>query len=212
MNWKGAEGLRPFLTEVGEIRTNPANARQHGPEVGEIARSLDEHGQQRPLVVRADGTLLAGEGRLIAALSLGWSHVAAIESDIVDEAMQTLYSIRDNRTAELSEWDRDNLSDSIKYLNESETIEPLEALWSPPELHALLEVSWTPPAVELPQWEEPKDRKAEDGRPAMGPSVSVSPETWAVFAAAAKALRKSEDEPRMSNGRALELMLADWLS
>jgi hypothetical protein len=213
MNWKGSEGLRRFLVPVDELRPNPENARKHGADVEEIARSLGEHGQQRPVVASANGTLLAGEGRLRAAVALGWTHIAAIKSDILEEQEQLLYAIRDNRTAELSEWDRENLSDSIKYLNENDTIEPLRELWTPPELHALLEVSWTPPAAaELPQWEEPPEPKQEAGGPAMGESVSVSPETWVVFAAAAALLRKNEEEPRMSNGRALELMVADWLA
>lgn len=215
MNWRGASGLRKFLVPIESIHPNPTNARKHRKDdLREIAASLGEHGQQRVVVVTEDGMLLAGEGRLRAAQSLGWTHMAAIRSDISDPTMQDLYAIRDNRTAELSEWDRDMLSDTIKYINEHASIEPLRELWSPPELDALLEVTWTPPSAgELPQWEE-KDgaAKPEDDGPAMADAIVVSPETWVVFAAAAALLRKNEEHPTMSNGRVLELLCADWLS
>jgi hypothetical protein len=55
-------------------------------------------GRTTELVVRA------GNGQLTAARRLGWTHIAAVVVDEGDhEAVR--YAVRDNRTAELAEWD-----------------------------------------------------------------------------------------------------------
>jgi DNA modification methylase len=118
-----AEQLRPLAVPCAELVLDPANARRH-PELNieAIKGSLRVYGQRKPVVVnRRTGTIEAGNGTLEAALALGWSHLAAVYVD--DDPMTAAgFSIADNRTAELAEWDRAALD---KLLGEIKTNDPL---------------------------------------------------------------------------------------
>jgi hypothetical protein len=102
-----AEPLRPLAVPIGDLVPDPANAKQHGKKnLAAIAGSLRSFGQRKPVVVRKDTmVVIAGNGTLQAALSLGWSHLAAVL--VADDAATAAgYSIADNRTAEVDvEWD-----------------------------------------------------------------------------------------------------------
>src|SRR6185312_12924966 len=78
------EGLQPLAVPVGELLFDPANARTHDEgSVSAIAASLRVYGQCKPVVVRRDsGVVIAGNGTLQAALSLGWTHLAAVKVDM----------------------------------------------------------------------------------------------------------------------------------
>ncbi len=118
-----AEQIRPLAVPCADLARDPANARRH-PEANleALKGSLRAYGQRKPVVVdRRTGILEAGNGTLQAALDLGWSHLAAVFVD--DDAMTAAgFSIADNRTAELAEWDRDALD---RLLTEIETDDPL---------------------------------------------------------------------------------------
>ena len=106
MNHRIIEQLLPLATPCAELREDPSNARKHSPRnLDAIKGSLARYGQRKPLVVNGrDGTVEAGNGTLAAAKALGWTHVAAVFVDD-DPTTATGYSIADNRTAELAEWD-----------------------------------------------------------------------------------------------------------
>jgi len=101
-----AEDLRGLALELGDLTQDPANARLH-PErnMEALKASLHRFGQRKPVVVRREGmVVIAGNGTLEAARSLGWTHIAAVI--VEDDALTaTGYAIADNRTAELAEWD-----------------------------------------------------------------------------------------------------------
>ena len=100
------EQLRPFAVLVGNLNFDPANARTHDePNLDAIRGSLAVYGQRKPVVVnKRTNAVEAGNGTLQAALSLGWSHVAAIYVDD-DAATAAGFSIADNRSSELAGWD-----------------------------------------------------------------------------------------------------------
>ncbi|WP_210192232.1 ParB/Srx family N-terminal domain-containing protein, partial [Bradyrhizobium japonicum] len=57
---------------LGSLKLNPRNARLHSDnQVAEIARSISRFGFLNPLLVDSDGTIIAGEGRYLAARKLG---------------------------------------------------------------------------------------------------------------------------------------------
>jgi len=100
-----APGLEAHLRPVADLVLDPNNARAHDERNLEaIATSLARFGQQKPIVVAPDGTVLAGNGTLAAAKHLGWSEIAAITTDLKGADARG-YAIADNRTAELAEWD-----------------------------------------------------------------------------------------------------------
>lgn len=128
MKCRVLKGLESLLVPIGELNEDPKNARSH-PDVNfeAVKRSLAELGQHSPLVVQRQGSIVrVGNCRLRAARALGWTHVAAVitdESDVVAMAR----AIADNRTAELAEWDQDELADIVRLLHAelSETAEGL---------------------------------------------------------------------------------------
>lgn len=96
--------------KVSDLVRDPANLRLHGSRnIEAIKASLKRFGQQKPIVVDGDGVVRAGNGTLEAATALGWDDVWAIESDLEGVDL-TAYSIADNRTGELAEWDREALA------------------------------------------------------------------------------------------------------
>lgn len=101
-----AEDLRSLAVPIETLHEDPANARQHNDHnLREIAASLREHGQRTPIVAAPDGRVIAGNARLrVARDILGWSHIAVSRYD-ASEIDQLRYALRDNRTAELAEWD-----------------------------------------------------------------------------------------------------------
>lgn len=103
---------------VDELILDPNNARKHSEvDVDAIARSLKEFGQQTPLVISADKTVIKGNGTLMAAMKLGWKRVNVVETTLTGSQLRA-YAIADNQTALLSEWDYDKLATEIKSLSE----------------------------------------------------------------------------------------------
>ncbi len=103
---------------ISELKFDPSNARLHGPEnIAAIAGSLETFGQRRPLVVR-DDVVIAGNGTLTAATSLGWTEilVTQVPANWSDDQARA-YALADNRTAELAKWDSACLAEQVNELN-----------------------------------------------------------------------------------------------
>ena len=61
---------------IGTVRPDPRNHRSHPAEqVRRIAESLRRYGWGRPILVRADGVVIAGHGTLAAAELLGMDEI-----------------------------------------------------------------------------------------------------------------------------------------
>lgn len=104
------EPLREHAVPVDELNVDSANANTHPQRnLQAIIDSMREFGQRQVILAREDtNTVIAGNGRLMAARDLGWSHIACVFVDD-DEVTALRYAIADNRTAELSEWDEEVL-------------------------------------------------------------------------------------------------------
>jgi ParB-like chromosome segregation protein Spo0J len=90
---------------IAQLSEDPSNARRHpARNLQQIQASLKRFGQQKPIVVDATNVVRAGNGTLAAARALGWTHIAAVRSDLGKTEL-TAYAIADNRSAELAEWD-----------------------------------------------------------------------------------------------------------
>jgi DNA modification methylase len=101
---------------IDSITFDPANVRRHGEKnLAAIKASLNRFGQQKPIVVDADGVVRAGNGTLAAAKALGWKEIKVVRSTLAGSEA-TAYAIADNRTAELAEWDDDALAQTLAAL------------------------------------------------------------------------------------------------
>ena len=97
-----AEPLRPLARPVDGLRLLDGNPRRG--DVESVKRSLRRFGQRKPIVVREDGTVEAGNTTLKAALELGWTEIAAVAFGD-DDATAKAFALADNRTSELGSFD-----------------------------------------------------------------------------------------------------------
>jgi hypothetical protein len=151
-----APPLLGLAVPVDTITTDPANANRG--DVAAIRKSLNVFGQRKPVVVRRTGwtvdgrptgIVIAGNHTLLAAVELGWDHVAATFVDD-DETTAKAYALADNRTGELSSWDDAQLAETLRELTADEF--DMNALgWTNDQLAALLDAGpAAQPTVEPP--------------------------------------------------------------
>lgn len=104
--------------KIADLKQDPDNARKHDDfNLHSIASSLDKFGQQKPIVITADGTILAGNGTAQAAAKLGWKELSVVVApDTWDAATAKAFAIADNRSAELATWDNQQLLGTLQEL------------------------------------------------------------------------------------------------
>ncbi len=119
---------------IGDFQPSPRNAREHGEDSLEAIKfSLRTYGQTQP-IVHKKGILVAGEGTWRAAKALGWTRIAAVETNLSEKALRA-YALADNRTAELASWDDKVLAEFFT----GESKEHLKELgWGDAEVEDLL--------------------------------------------------------------------------
>jgi hypothetical protein len=109
------------MQNVSALSYDPDNVRQHDvANLQAIMKSLSEFGQRKPIVVSPAGVVIAGNGTLQAAKSLGWSEIATVEvpADWTPEQAKA-FAIADNRTAELASWNQEKLALQLGELQEA---------------------------------------------------------------------------------------------
>jgi DNA modification methylase len=100
---------------ISDLTLDPRNARLHSQKnLDAIKASLTKFGQRKPIVVTHEGFVLAGNGTMEAAKSLGWDHID-VTTTPADWDLDTAraYALADNRTAELAEWDENVLAKQL---------------------------------------------------------------------------------------------------
>ena len=114
--------MKSELVPISSLSSDPANVRKHGQRNLDATKaSLKRFGQQKPIVVDANGVVVAGNGTLEAARSLGWDEIAIVRTSLTG-AEATAFAIADNRTAELAEWDDEALAETLATLDDFESI------------------------------------------------------------------------------------------
>jgi DNA modification methylase len=95
------------------------NARTHSPEqVAKIAASMSEFGFTNPILVEeSTGEIIAGHGRLAAAMKLGLKKAPVIPLSHLSDAQRRAYVLADNKLAELAGWDHALLAEEMRALD-----------------------------------------------------------------------------------------------
>jgi len=109
------------LVKIDDLDLDPKNARKHDAKnLKAIADSLELFGQRKPIVVWGR-TVVAGNGTMAAARSLGWTEitVARVPDDWTADQVKA-YALADNRSAELASWDEQVLTEQLKELELAE--------------------------------------------------------------------------------------------
>lgn len=103
------------------LTPSPLNPRIHTKaQIRKIARSVDSFGFNNPVLLDSDGQIIAGHGRVLAAIELGLSTVPTVPLSHLTEQQKTAYVIADNRLAELAGWDSDLLKINFGALLETD--------------------------------------------------------------------------------------------
>jgi site-specific DNA-methyltransferase (adenine-specific) len=86
------------------------NSRTHDDaQVAQIAASIKEFGFTNPILIDAEGGIIAGHGRVLAARKLKLESVPCIMLDYLTETQKRAYVIADNKLALNSGWDEELL-------------------------------------------------------------------------------------------------------
>lgn len=103
---------------IDDIKPYKRNPRKNDGAVDAVAASIKEFGFKVPIVVSADGEIIAGHTRHKAAKKLGLTEVPCIIADDLTPEQIKTFRLADNKTAELAEWDIDKLETELAQLQE----------------------------------------------------------------------------------------------
>jgi len=199
-NGKVNPALTRWLVPLDRVKLDPKNPRIHPVKNLEaIKNSLQQFGQQTPIVITKEKIIVKGNGTYEAAKALGWAKIAAIPTDLVTKRLLTGYKVADNKTGDLADWDFEVLADQIK---EFEDIDWKSLGWEDWELDPMLGAVWKPAAI-------------NDDDPSLSGhshSLVITQEQYEVIARAVAKCRESLQDGDVSEGRCLELICADYLA
>jgi len=107
------------LRSVGSLLPNARNSRTHSDEqVAQIAASIKEFGWTNPVLVGADGVIIAGHARVLAARKLGMDEVPVIALAHLTPAQRRALVIADNKLALNAGWDEETLRAEMAWLDQ----------------------------------------------------------------------------------------------
>jgi site-specific DNA-methyltransferase (adenine-specific) len=119
------------VTSIKDLKSDHKNARKRTDRSAAlIAESLKRYGAARSIVIDEDGRILAGNGTIEGAKAAGIQNIRVIETDGTEiiavkrtglsEDEKIGLALADNRTSDLSDWDKDML----QQLSEEHDIAP----------------------------------------------------------------------------------------
>jgi ParB-like chromosome segregation protein Spo0J len=131
--------LKTEVVDIDSVSPDAANVRTHPDRnLASIKESLARFGQQKPIVVDADGVIRAGNGTWEAAKAMGWAKIAVVRTSL--EGLEArAYAIADNRTTDLSQWDDPLLVDALQALSDEDGSLTLAAGFTEEEIQAMTE-------------------------------------------------------------------------
>ena len=95
---------------VDQLTPYARNARTHSEDqVAQIAASIREFGFTNPILVDGKNGIIAGHGRVLAAVHLGLTEVPVLILDHLSDDQKRAYVLADNKLAENAGWDMETL-------------------------------------------------------------------------------------------------------
>ena len=107
-------------SSINILKSDPQNARKRTDRSASlIQESIKRYGTARSIVIDEDNRILAGNGTVEGAIALGLENIKVIETDGSEiiavkrtgltEEQKIGLALADNRTSDLSDWDREML-------------------------------------------------------------------------------------------------------
>jgi hypothetical protein len=109
--------LRLERVLISELKLDSRNPRLHSDrQIKQIAGSIKAFGFNVPVLVDDDCNVVAGHGRIYAALKLGLPDIPAIRLEHLTSTQARAFAIADNRLSEMSTWDDRLLGEVLRDL------------------------------------------------------------------------------------------------
>lgn len=109
------------IVPIAALTPYAGNARRRGKkQISKLASSMKEFGVTSPVVIDESGVIIAGHGRLEAAVQLGLKQLPAIRVSSLSDDQKRALRIADNRIAEDVHWNVDLLKQELEALSISE--------------------------------------------------------------------------------------------
>jgi DNA modification methylase len=135
------------------------NSRTHSPDqVNQVAASIKEFGFTNPVLIDADNMIIAGHGRVQAAIKLGLTEVPCLRLDHLTDNQKKAYIIADNKLALNAGWDDELLRLELGDLDENDfdlsltgfSDDELKNLLLPEQVNGLVDEDQVPEVPEDP--------------------------------------------------------------
>lgn len=197
MKERTPNALKTERVSIFSVKENPRNTRGHGKEnLDAIEESLKRFGQVEPLVVqRSTGFIIGGNGRYAVMCKLGWEFCDVIKVDLEGTEMDALGIVL-NKTGTMGHWNIDLLEQQMREL--------MSDGWD------LQKIGWS--QSELPEFYPQEAVLEPEDNASRAKNIRVTPNQRSVIEPAIEKIRFLNDDPEMSEGRALELMSALMLT
>lgn len=137
---------------IASLTPDPKNPRTHSSrQIKQLARAIEKFGFTAPVLIDAHGNVLAGHGRLLAAIDLGMTSVPTIELSHLSPAQARAYLLADNKIGMNAGWDDALLALNFKELSALNLDFDLEITgFSTTEIDLLIEDSKADPVDAIP--------------------------------------------------------------
>ena len=194
------------VVPISTVRPNTWNPKQKDTkEYERVKRGISLKGLRLPVIVRSNGAgyeIIDGEQRWTACGELGYERVIIYDAG----------ELSDQEAQELTLWYQQQvpfddvlLAGLLSGLN-TDYANLLEVPFSEEEINEYAALA----TFDLATYQDEYERKAFDQIEIT--RVSMTKQQWEIVGAAIEKVRQREDAERMSEGRALELICADYLA
>lgn len=113
--------LKIEYRKVSDLLPYARNARTHSDaQVSQLAASIKEFGFNNPVAIDADGMILCGHGRVMAAQKLHMAEVPTVCLSHLSETQVKAYILADNKLALNAGWDNDMLKVELEELKDGD--------------------------------------------------------------------------------------------
>jgi DNA modification methylase len=129
-----------ILINVNDLIPWPDNPKDHSEEqIDRICRSYKSFGDVNPILIDEKGNILAGHGRYLATLKLGYKQIQVVRVTGLSLAQKNAYRIADNKIAQMSSWNKKKLKQELENLLLLDELEIEDTGFSTSEIDLLLD-------------------------------------------------------------------------
>lgn len=131
--------LRVITVAISDLKPNDNNAWTHPPEQRAlIGRSISTYEFVVPILADQDMEIIAGHGRLEAAIELGMTHVPVIVLKHLTKAQIRALRIADNKISHQGRWSVENLRAEFELITAHDiNFDPVDIGFQPAEFDAI---------------------------------------------------------------------------